>query len=377
MKRKLACRVEGYRSRNGRSTKSVHSCTFILHLAHPRDTNCVTSEEACTEHGLARENWQVPGSRNYRVVRMFHPTQYTPSLDESERFFQRFFGRPSAAAETVLRKIVPPDSGYPVDYCAFTTIRDVFFDSLSPEKFTPGGVQVYPSVAKPVLKTFGWYTEGLGDLFGKLNSSGFTITDTAGVVMKEFQSKFPVPGGKPMFFTAPEQTGLKYQFFDEGPFPFDPRSEPGWVLPPVEANCPFGLEFCSHHTVLTDNPDRPLKLFVDMLGGAVIDQGRNAALQATSTFVSLADGIFEFSTPDKGSPAFAAFAAGAPLDTYYSMTWKVSDLEQVERHLSDIGASIQSRTDDMIVTDPSASFGIPWGFTTTLRAGDRRSVATA
>lgn len=312
-------------------------------------------------------------TRGFRLVRIFHPTQYTPSLDDTARFFERFFGRITHPAEPVMKKVIPPDSGYPTDYCAFTLIRDVFFDSLVPEKFIPGGVQVYPSVKRPTLKTVGWYTEGLGDLFETLTAHGYTITTTMGQTMTEFQSRFPVPGGKPMFFTTPEQTGLKYQFFEEGPFFFDDRSEPGWVLQPVEDHCPLGLEFCSHHTVLTGEPDRALKLLVDALGGQVIDQGRNAALQSESTFVALADAVFEFATPDKGTPAFAALSAQAPHDAYYALTWKVSDLARVERHLAAIGARIQSRTDDTLIVDPADGHGVPWGFTTRLRGGDTRS----
>ncbi len=315
----------------------------------------------------------MPKVRNFNIVRMFHPTQYTPSLAESEQFFQRFFGRPSAAAETVLKKIVPPDSGYPTDYCAFTSIRDVFFDSLVPEKFVPGGVQVYPSVDVPTLKTVGWYVEGLEGLFDQLFSNGFHLSNTMGEAMPEFQSKFPVPGGKPMFFTSAAETGLRYQFFEDGPFFFDARSEPGWVIPPVEEDCPLGLEFCSHHTVLTTAPDRALKLFIDILGAVIIDQARNETLNANSTFVSLADSIFEFATPDKGTPASVALTEAAPFDIYHSLTWKVSDLGRVERHLTSIGAEIQARTKDTLVTNPADGNGIPWGFTTNLCSGDPRS----
>ncbi len=52
----------------------------------------------------------------------------------------------------MLKKVVPPGFGYPTDYCAFTSIRDVFFDSLVPEKFVLGGVQVFPSVETPTLR---------------------------------------------------------------------------------------------------------------------------------------------------------------------------------------------------------------------------------
>jgi hypothetical protein len=316
----------------------------------------------------------VAGNPGFHLVRLFHPTQHTPSLDATAAFFQRFFGRPTSMAEPVLKSIIPPESGYPVDYCAFTSIREVCFDSLVPERFVLDGVQIYPSVQVPTLKTLGWYTEGLGDLFEHLRGKGFSLTDSMGKPMNEFQSRFPVPGGKPMFFIAAAETGLRYQFFEEGPFFFDARSGPGWLLPPVEADCPFGLEFCAHHTVLTDKPDRALKLLVDVLGGTIIDRGRNEPLRATSTFVLLADAVFEFAAPDAGTPAHAMLAAQAPLDTYHSLTWKVGDLGRVERHLASIGAGIQVLTDDMLITDPADTFGIPWGFTTKLRPGDRRSV---
>lgn len=313
-------------------------------------------------------------ARNFRVVRMFHPTQHVLSLEESERFFQRFFGRPTDMAETVMKQVVPPDSGYPTDYCAFTTIREVCFDTVVPEKFIPGGVQVYASVERPTLKSMGWYTEGLGDLFATLRERGYAMTTTMGGPMTEFQSKFPVPGGKPMFFTTPAETGLRYQFFEEGSFFFDERPEPGWALGPVEPDCPFGLEFCSHHTIMTSAPDRALKLLVGVLGGRIIDQGRNDARQATSTYVALADGVYELAIPDKTSPAAAALAAQAPLDIYHSLTWKVGDLAKVEGHLAAIGVGIVKRTDDMLIVDPAQANGIPWGFTTRLRTGDERSV---
>jgi hypothetical protein len=312
-------------------------------------------------------------NRQFRIERIFHPTQYTPSLDLSVRFFERFFARKSDLAETVLKKVIPPGVDYPTDYCAFTSIRDVFFDSLVPEKFVLGGVQVFPSVETPTLRTVGWYAEGLGAIYEMLTGNGFSIWDSKGDPMKTFQAESAVPGGKPMFFTSPGETGLRYQFFEAGPFFFDARSEPGWVLPPVEPDCPFGLEFCAHHTVLTDKPDRALKLLVDLLGGTIIDRGRDEALQATSTYVALADAVFEFATPDEGTPAFAALAAQAPLDAYYSLTWKVDDLDKVERHLARIGVGIQARTGDTIITDPRDGNGIPWGFTTALRKGDRRT----
>lgn len=306
---------------------------------------------------------------------MFHPTQHTPSLDESDRFFQRFFGRETKMAEPALRAIVPPDSGYPVDYCAFTMIRDVLFDSVDPDRYVLGGVQAYPSVSAPVLRTTGWYVEGLGELFRELRARGLAVIDTLGRPVETFQAESAVAGGQPMYFTSPAETGVRYQFYAESPFFFDPRSQPGWTLPPVEPDCPFGLERCAWHTVLTARPERVLPLFVEVLGGTIIDRGRNEALGATSTFVSLADGVFEFAVPDAGTPAFAALDAQAPHDCYYALTWKVADLDRAARHLEAIGAGCLARTADTIVCDPAGGFGVPWGFTTALRPGDPRAAA--
>lgn len=142
-------------------------------------------------------------NRQFRIERIFHPTQYTPSLDLSVRFFERFFARKSDLAETVLKKVIPPGVDYPTDYCAFTSIRDVFFNSLVPEKFVLGGVQVFPSVETPTLRTVGWYAEGLGAIYEMLTGNGFSIWDSKGDPMKAFQAESAVPGGKPMFFTSP------------------------------------------------------------------------------------------------------------------------------------------------------------------------------
>jgi catechol 2,3-dioxygenase-like lactoylglutathione lyase family enzyme len=177
----------------------------------------------------------------------------------------------------------------------------------------------------------------------------------------------------PLYFTRPEDVGLRYEFLPTIPFPLDPRIAPDWSVPPLSDEDPLGIECCSHHTVLTARPERALRLIVEVLGGNVVHQGRDGIRGTTGTFISLADSILEYAVPDAGTEAHADWAKDEPNDTYHSITWKVADLERAERHLLAQGVRIQMRSDDTLVTDPATSLGIPWGFTSSLTPGDPRS----
>lgn len=301
-------------------------------------------------------------ARDFRVVRLFHPTIHAPDLAEAERWFARGLGRDSTPLSTLFRD-APAAPGYPTDYSIFTVVRDVFFDTVDPKRFVFNGVQRYPDVEAPYLKALGWYVDGMPALYRELRRRGIRVTNLANEVV-DGEEPPAAPGGNLMFFTVPEDAGLRYQLYREGPFPLDRRTMPGWVLPAVEGDDPLQIERCSHHTVLTRQPERALKLVVDVLGGRVVHEGPSRVLAATSTFVQLADAVFEYAVPDVGSSLEATLAKQAPLDAYYGVTWRVGDLARVERHLAECGAHIQARAADTIVTDPNTSFGVAWGFTT-------------
>ncbi len=134
----------------------------------------------------------------------------------------------------------------------------------------------------------------------------------------------------------------------------------------------LGIVHCGHHTLLTDQPERALRLHVDVLGGQVVHEGRNELLGATSTYVHVAGSMVEFATPDEGTFAHRDWLRAAPLDTYHSLTWRVRDLDRVERHLESLEIEVLSRSSDTVITDPATSLGIPWGFTTEHVPGDPR-----
>ena len=90
----------------------------------------------------------------------------------------------------------------------------------------------------------------------------------------------------------------------------------------------LAIEFTSHHTILTDRPERVLHLFVDVLGGRALQTAPNEVR-----------GMLEHLRPARGyrvrvrsarightSPR--GLGKTAPDDSYHAITFKVADLEQ-------------------------------------------------
>lgn len=308
---------------------------------------------------------------DFRVTRLYHPSHHVTDLRESEAWFKRVFGRESRPMAEMTRNR-PASPGYPTDYSTFTPISDVLFDMIDPRKYVLDGVQRYPSVNRPHLKGFGWYVDGIVGAYQSLRGLG---VEMVGQLDEPADDENPprAPGSPmPIFFTVPESAGLRYEFLPQIPFPLDHRLADGWEVPPVSDDDPLGIRRCSHHTVLTDRPGRGLRVLVDALGGTVIHKGRNEVLGTTSTYVHLADAVYEYAVPDEDTAAHADWRLKAPDDTYHAITWQVADLDRVAEHLTAQSVGIRTRTADTIITDPETSLGIPWGFTTGLTPGDPR-----
>ena len=325
------------------------------------------------------------GGRRFRVGITAHPAHNVTNLMEAGQFFAEVFGRPSISVEEVLNRVPHMHPDFPREYASFTLIADIFFDSIDPSRLVMPFASPDPSrlVIKdgnnflaearhpaPHLERLGWFVSGHVDAFRALRSGGFTIRNTIGEIQ---DGSLPTgPNDPAPFFTVPEETGVIYEFYPATGFPCDPRTESGWTLPRVSEDDPLGIERCSHHTFLTDQPARPRNILVDILGGKALGEGRNRLLGTDSTYLRLGDSTLEFAVPDKGTPAHQDWVVDAPNDTYHSITWKVTDLERTERHLEQHGVGIRSRTADSVVTDPRTSLGIPWGFCESLVPGDPR-----
>ncbi|OAG35332.1 hypothetical protein AYO21_10472 [Fonsecaea monophora] len=312
----------------------------------------------------------------YKVLHMWHPSHKVLDLAAAERFFKDVFGRDS---EPVERHIPPKEQApeYPRDYAVLTPIQEVLFDSIDPKKYVVEGRKPYDDVTKPHLHGLGWVVEGAEEIYQTCLKHVIRSTDQVNRLGSP--DKPPVVGfsKSPCFFTLPEVTGLRYQIYPvsatEGA---DPRAEPGWSVPPLSESDPLSLEFCSHHTVLTCNPEQGKRFLVDILRGRIIHQGRNEILETDSTYIALGDGVYELAVPTRDG-SFAAEELKhhdvAPFDSYISLTFKVKDLAKVEKHLAAMKIRTLVRDQHTITTDPEDTIGVAWGFTDKLVPGDPRT----
>ena len=238
------------------------------------------------------------------------------------------------------------------------------FDTIDPKRYVLLGVQRYATVEQPHLKGFGWYFEGMAELYHALKRHRIPSHRASSTSRPRVTTHRPPQAPRCLSSSrVPEDAGLRYEFFPAIPFPLDPRIAPGWTVPPVAADDPLGIERCSHHTVLTGRP-----------GTGPATRRRRAGRRRSSTRVATSSAAPPARTctwpaPSSNTPyrtpapaAHADWAEDDPNDTYHAITWKVADLERAERHLEAQGVRIQMRSDDTVVTDPDDESRYPLGF---------------
>jgi len=302
------------------------------------------------------------------------------SLADADKFFNDVFGIPSVWRHQIFDKPDPKYPTFPTDYCIFTSIADVFFDCIDPKKYVIDGVQRYEDIAEPHLHGLGWAVGGIDEIYALLNEMGIRSTDQANRLADP--NECPVASFKPskLFFTVPEHSGLRYEYYPATSMgAYDIRNSPSWKLEPRSGKGSLGVQFCSHHTILTANLARALRLYIGLMGGRQIHTAKNTLRGTDSVFVLLADAVYEFATPIPSTDSYALrdFEArrNKAEDVYHALTWKVEDLGRAEAHLQKQGVEVIARNDEMLVVNPTAGLGIPWGFTASVLPGDDRYVS--
>ena len=298
---------------------------------------------------------------------MFHPTLVVDDLDEAAAWFQKVFGRTEVRWEEKWDlSLLNPD--YPINYSYFFVIGDVSLDVLAPSLLVlPGDREaMYPKGQG--LVDIAWYADGIEDVARRLERHGFRTRDQEGNVIRDGRvPQSNLVADCPMIWSLPEDTGLTYEYYHMAARHrpkysqrADPRLAPGWRAGVVDPADPLGVVRCAHHTVLTEQPDRAVRLF-DVLGGATGPRRHDALLDADVVPVIYAGSVVEFATP-RSAPLLDVLT-GEPThaDQYVGMTFEVVDLDAVENHLEGHGVRLH-RSGDELVTDPRTSFGARWGF---------------
>lgn len=303
-----------------------------------------------------------------KVPALYHPTLAVSDLEEARTWFRKVFGRPDLRWEDTLDlDLLNPD--YPVNYSFFAFIADVHWVFLSPTLHAQGslsGQTRYKDVREGMIG-LGWYTDDAVGMFEKLAQAGYRAHDQQGQLITS--AKPPTSSFAPDVFTGftfPEDTGIRYEFQETGRRHWeyyarqaDPRLRADWEGPNLDPNDPLSIELTSHHTIITQDLSRVMKLYVDVLDGEVIGQGHNAPLDADSTFIRLADTVLEYAIPNPTSPFSAAMADGG--DLYYGVSFLVADPRKVSTHLTQVGVpSIQEG--DAVTIEPAHGFGAQWRF---------------
>jgi hypothetical protein len=118
--------------------------------------------------------------------------------------------------------------------------------------------------------------------------------------------------------------------------------------------------------------DRAISIFVDVLGGTIIDEGTSALTGTMNTYVAVGpETVVELAVPtDPASLAGRDLAALG--ESCHALAFSVEDLAQVAGHLEAKGIGILARDDTTILADPSGTFGAPFRFTTQAVSGDPR-----
>lgn len=302
---------------------------------------------------------------SYRLKHLYHTTMFVPDLEASAAFFGRVFGRKSVLLRDYLgAKPKDKPAGFQDDYATFTPIAEVQIECVDPTRLLIDGDQVHGDVTEPALGTLAWFVDDVEDAWAAMRARNLHGADQRRKVTEGDGPPRDV-SGTPIIFTIAEETGLAYELCAYIARR-DPRGDP--PVPALSADDPLGIEACSHHTVLTSRPDRARAFLVDLLHGEVLSEGHNQLLATDSTYIALADAVVELAVP---SPTSSAPTPGLE-DIYYSLTWKVRDLDQVAKHLDSVGVGVTNRSDSTLLTDPADSLGVAWGFSTGFVAGDAR-----
>lgn len=281
---------------------------------------------------------------------LYHPSHHVPDLDEAEEFFARVFGRSSTRLSTLSDR--EPPEGWSNDYATFTPIADLLFDSIDPRRYQVAGRHLYEPVDEPQLKGMGWYVDDPVELYRSLIGAGYVLVDQMGARVDGDDPPTAAGARMPLFFTSPHDAGLRHELLPRIPFPLDHRLAEGWAPGVVDPADPLGIVCCAHHTIRTTQPDRALRLLVELLGGTVVHQGHDDLLDARATYVHLADTIIELVEDDD------AVAEGH--DLYTSIAFQVVDVDRAAAHLEANGVHLSARTERSLITVPQTSLGIAW-----------------
>ena len=220
------------------------------------------------------------------------------------------------------------------------------------------------------LHSFAWYVDAadLVPLAGRIRRHGARIIDPYGTL-----GEGPDAGEADTFFTHPKDTFGQLEFHGLRPsgsrLP-DPHIRPGWSGAEWRDDHPLGIERMSHLTTVVADLDRAQDFYEGPLEAPAFhtettgDRRSAFALVGSETVVELAQ------------PTSAASVLARDLAEHgelpHAMTFKVGDLDAVERHAGRVGVRVAERAGETVTLEPEDLFGAVVAFTIRALPNDPR-----
>lgn len=312
-----------------------------------------------------------------RAVGLFHVTSIVDDLTALADLHRRVFGVPTATL------------GYfGGRYATYCLIGDVAHDNMCPDQEQATALRQFRLSSGEHWFPPGLLVDDMQDLVYQMrHRRGMRIGSIFGEPVLGTPSSVSAPGaaGPPdslIGFAHPWEAGLEWELVELDPvaggaivaqWPH-PQLVDGFTWPEAPSDS-VGVVRHSHHTVVAEDPAPTVGFLVDVLGGRVFGEGEDASSGTRVTHVALAEDAaspvtIEVAVPVDDGPARRDLDRMGT--TYHRLTYEVADLDAAVAHLEREGVRLETRTDDLAVTDPRDCHGLRYGFVPALRPGDPR-----
>ena len=234
-----------------------------------------------------------------------------------------------------------------------------------------------------------FYADDIGALWDRLTDHGIRVV-MGGRPDDGVEGR---PGPFTPVYTHPRDTITQLEFVRRRPRAHardfaqsgevDPRYLPGWSSTWWSTNHPLGIDRLSYITVVSDDEDKGRRVFLDVLGGALLSESHSSLTETRDLYVALGtQTVLQLSFPDNVT-SLAGTDLATSGEALHAVAFTVRDLNAAvdfltSKGLFDRGSGRRNRPrrpDDQFrsaisVHNPAAR-GRPTGFSSSFGLGDR------
>lgn len=289
------------------------------------------------------------------IGRLFHLIHLTKDVRQLEAWYDEVF-----SVKTYLEHSYSP---HEMRDASLVVLGDAVLEPLSPAFRVPGWDAVplgrFHQRFGPHWHSIAWHTDDVGEVWERCVRGGIRVVSGDG-------SPADVrPGPDGIIMTHPKDTFTQLQFM--GPRPSveekDPRLAPSWDARWWIENHPVRTSGLAYATVLTRDPARAERVYVDVLGGTLLRRSSSALTGTDDVYVRLGQITIQLATPTSGD-TLAAQDLARNNEILHAAAFQVEDLDETAAYLAEKGIKTLARDEETLLTDPGTTFDAPFRWTT-------------